>query len=164
MRNSLGSIIMQIVTEHVIHKVFHRFYGFMSIFIYWPVVCRVEVIPTILHLNDFDPGRIKFTDEMEENGSIIFSWSDLNTATLLRIATPRTLRPTSQHDQQIHLPRKPLSTVTPSSANRIWWKLKIFSRKIERIMDLADTKTAPQAKHTKSNYCSMVNGLWFQKL
>lgn len=81
MGNSLGSIIVQIVTEHIINEVINQLKKEKiippSVWIVYVddhlVICRETVIDEILkRLNAFDPGRIKFTCELEDNGSINF--------------------------------------------------------------------------------------------
>lgn len=65
MANSLGSIIVQIVTEHFINKVLDDLKKkrvILSILYVDDhlVICREEAIPIILRpLSEFDPGRIK---------------------------------------------------------------------------------------------------------
>ncbi|XP_037042610.1 uncharacterized protein LOC119078966 [Bradysia coprophila] len=81
MGNSLGSIIVQIVTEHIISQVIEQLKKDKlippSVWIVYVddhlVICREPVINEILKkLNAFDPGRIKFTCELETNSSINF--------------------------------------------------------------------------------------------
>lgn len=80
MGNSLGSIIVQIVTEHI-NNVLEKLKKDKIIpptvwLVYVDdhlVICREQHIDTILkHLNAFDPGRIKFTCELENEASINF--------------------------------------------------------------------------------------------
>lgn len=81
MGNSLGSILVQIVTEHIIDNVIKQLKRDKLIpptvwIVYVDdhlVICREEHINIILqHLNAFDPGRIKFTCEIEEDAAINF--------------------------------------------------------------------------------------------
>ncbi|XP_037045731.1 uncharacterized protein LOC119081096 [Bradysia coprophila] len=81
MGSSLGNIIVQIVSEHIINSVLDQLQKEKIIPpIVWLVyvddhlvICHENVRKIILDkLNAFDPGRIKFTCEMEENQSINF--------------------------------------------------------------------------------------------
>lgn len=81
MGSSLGSIIVQIVSEHIVDSVLRQLKEEKIIpptvwLIYVDdhlVICNENVIGIILdRLNAFDPGRIKFTCELEQNQSINF--------------------------------------------------------------------------------------------
>lgn len=181
MGSSLGSIIVQIITEHIIVKVLGdlKKKG-ITLPILWLVyvddhlvICREEVIPVILkHLNEFAPGRIKFTHELENQGTINFL--DL---TLTRqcgniitnwytkpIASNRILNYFSAH------PRNTIINTAKSLAKKVFEfshtqfhqnnvvKIKDIlsknnfpSREIERIIDLAARPTINTNKPVKPN-------------
>ncbi|KAJ6646371.1 hypothetical protein Bhyg_01582 [Pseudolycoriella hygida] len=130
MGSSLGSIIVQIVSEHIVNLVLNqlRKEGIIPPIVWLIyvddhlVVCQEKVVKTILsRLNAFDPNHIKFTCEMEQNqsinyldltvirehGSIITNWYSKS------IASNRMLNYHSSH------PRKMVLNVAKSFVRKV---------------------------------------------